>query len=261
MISTRKSTRRDEKRARIAEMLVMTTLLAVLLSLIPPRANASTRDGAQVDIALPTELGSLTTQTTSNHEVVERGRNGTSVIDTSSTDGVSIYTISDSPAQNHFTYTAKGGAKFALLPDGGAVLLSRSRETLIGTVSAPWAIDAAGQPVSTRFEVVGGSLVQRLRFTPHTIFPVVADPKISYHWWGISAQLSHSEVTKVVKVIVAGGGIGAVARALAISAADPVVLAIVALSAAALNICDWYDKGVIISISYLGLPPSCSPVR
>ena len=47
---------------------------------------------------------------------------------------------------------------------------------------APWAADAAGVSVPTRYEVRGDTVVQVVDFTQAHAFPVVADP----NWWQLS---------------------------------------------------------------------------
>lgn len=51
----------------------------------------------------------------------------------------------------------------------------------IGTIEAPWAVDAKGQPVGTAYSIDGNTLVQTVEIQADTAFPVVADP--SFSWW------------------------------------------------------------------------------
>lgn len=53
-------------------------------------------------------------------------------------------------------------------------------ERAFGAVAAPWAVDATGQSVPTRYEIEGQALVQVIDFTAATAFPVVADPDIIF---------------------------------------------------------------------------------
>lgn len=50
----------------------------------------------------------------------------------------------------------------------------------IGMISAPWAVDATGQSLSTRYELQGSTLVQLIETSADTAFPVTADPGF---WW------------------------------------------------------------------------------
>src|SRR5690606_35644684 len=55
-------------------------------------------------------------------------------------------------------------------------------ETVAGSVAAPWAKDAQGRPVPTRYTAEGHTLVQDIDTNENTAFPVVADPKITFGW-------------------------------------------------------------------------------
>jgi hypothetical protein len=61
--------------------------------------------------------------------------------------------------------------------------MRRGVATGIGHIDAPWARDASGHAVVTHYSLDGGDLVQRIRFSNDTVFPVVADPKYT---WGIA---------------------------------------------------------------------------
>ncbi|NLC98978.1 MAG: hypothetical protein GX678_07865 [Actinomycetales bacterium] len=50
-------------------------------------------------------------------------------------------------------------------------------ETLpVAEIETPWAVDANGEPVETRFELDGNTLTQVIETNNNTAFPVVADP-------------------------------------------------------------------------------------
>lgn len=51
----------------------------------------------------------------------------------------------------------------------------------IATVDAPWAVDANGDPIATRFEVDGDVIKRVVDIDETTAFPVAADP--SWWWW------------------------------------------------------------------------------
>ncbi|WP_263729146.1 hypothetical protein [Cellulomonas sp. SG140] len=58
-----------------------------------------------------------------------------------------------------------------------------------GTVDSPWAVDSKGNQVPTSYRVVGHSLVQAIRPLADTVYPVVADPKLTF---GMGAYLNMS---------------------------------------------------------------------
>lgn len=67
----------------------------------------------------------------------------------------------------------------AAIPDPETTEVSSTE--LIGEVQAPWAVDADGNELKTRFEIDGNTLSQGISTTDSTAFPVVADPSIV--WW------------------------------------------------------------------------------
>lgn len=67
----------------------------------------------------------------------------------------------------------------AAIPDPETTEVSSTE--LIGEVQAPWAVDADGNELETRFEIDGNTLSQEISTTDDTAFPVVADPSIV--WW------------------------------------------------------------------------------
>lgn len=53
-------------------------------------------------------------------------------------------------------------------------------EKVLATIGAPWAKDANGKEVATRYRIEGHDLVQEIDADSHTAYPVVADPKLTY---------------------------------------------------------------------------------
>ncbi|MDR3070981.1 MAG: hypothetical protein LBU38_08285, partial [Propionibacteriaceae bacterium] len=48
----------------------------------------------------------------------------------------------------------------------------------IGTIAAPWAVDANGESVDTHYEITGDGITQVIDADSNTAYPVTADP-----WW------------------------------------------------------------------------------
>jgi hypothetical protein len=82
--------------------------------------------------------------------------------------------LPDRSAPMRYTYEI-GHAVPRLEPDG-AVSLTNAVGEVVGFAEAPWAVDAAGEVVPTRYEVTDGALIQVIEPTDSTQFPVVADP-------------------------------------------------------------------------------------
>jgi len=89
----------------------------------------------------------------------------------------------DLPAGGRLVPTDDGGVR-ALDADGG----------VIGLVAPPWANDAAGEPVPTRYLVEGRTLVQEVLHRGAT-YPVVADP-----WWFVPVVVAGSRVVAKIAV-------------------------------------------------------------
>lgn len=71
------------------------------------------------------------------------------------------------------------GVQGAATPSG--VLILDSEDNLIGGFGSPWATDANGTPVDTRFEIRGDALVQVVNHQrPGVAYPVVADPYLGF---------------------------------------------------------------------------------
>lgn len=70
----------------------------------------------------------------------------------------------------------------------------------VGVIDPAWAKDARGAAVPTSYEIVGDRLVQRVAATAASAYPVVADPRVRWAWYGASVDF-----TKTDTVLMAGG--------------------------------------------------------
>jgi hypothetical protein len=91
----------------------------------------------------------------------------------------------------------------------------------VGVVDDAWALDADGQPVDTEYRIEGDTLVQVISPDADTAFPVVADPRVVYSWWGFTVYYNKSET-----VTIASGS--AACAALTVLIPDPTVTKVVA---------------------------------
>lgn len=112
-----------------------------------------------------------------------RNNNGSSTVPILHKDGtVQINTVIDSahaPHRYDYPVSTPVGQWLQLGADGSAFIGDGSGNAS-AVVAAPWAKDATGKPVPTRYEVTGSTLTQVIDFTAGTAFPVVADPSISF---------------------------------------------------------------------------------
>jgi hypothetical protein len=112
--------------------------------------------------------------------------NGTYTVPVVKTDGSVAITsiIKSANSANSFKYrfNLPKGVKLILDSSTGAVDAVDDKGNWIAGIAKPWAIDARGADVPTRFEVSGNSLVQMVDTKSNAFaYPIVADP-----WLGFS---------------------------------------------------------------------------
>lgn len=83
----------------------------------------------------------------------------------------------------------------------GVILIRDAAGMPLGAVRAPWAIDARGAKVATRFEVRGRTLVQHVAHVG-AAYPVVADPSIDFGLTSATITLNAQDQ----RIILSGGG-------------------------------------------------------
>lgn len=102
-------------------------------------------------------------------------------------DGAQFVTVlADRAAPMTFDYSfvesSVGNAvSVVLTDDGGARLIDRRNRAVLAEIEAPWAFDARGRAVQTRFEVAGGGRLTQVvehRADRDVAYPVTADPKV-----------------------------------------------------------------------------------
>lgn len=85
------------------------------------------------------------------------------------------------PSEYAFELTVPTAARIAVEADG-SVTIRDPQGSLLSGYAAPWAFDAAGNPVDTSFSVRGRTLVQAIVTDEDTVFPVIADPSDLWGW-------------------------------------------------------------------------------
>jgi hypothetical protein len=104
--------------------------------------------------------------------------------------GVRLLTALTGPAAGSefdYTFGLPDGATRTELPDGDT-LLADAAHHYIGTLAAPWARDAAGRDLPTRYEWTGNTLTQHVDLDAQTAYPVLLDPNW-YYSYDFSAAL------------------------------------------------------------------------
>jgi uncharacterized protein DUF4258 len=111
--------------------------------------------------------------------VYSLGSGGDLAVQALASGGIRAHAIVRAPDSTHTFQFDFGSPVVASLTDAGAVELRRqigdSIES-IGRLEPPWARDADGRPVPTRFAVSGGVVTQEVLASPDHRYPIVADP-------------------------------------------------------------------------------------
>lgn len=125
--------------------------------------------------------------------------------------GIAINTVISSPeAPTSYRYdlTLPAGAVLTQVEDGG-VIISGPSGNLISIIANPWAKDATGKDVPTRFILSDNVLIQEVDHTSgEFIYPVVADPYagVALHgstWWSGSGNSRKASLTTTPQMSVA----------------------------------------------------------
>lgn len=143
-------------------------------------AIQTSKGGVALRVPLPREVDVNPQQVAQDGTLVYTSRNaGTLVATQLIEDGsVRVHTIlPNASAPRRYTYPLDlpSGATLRALEDGSIAVVDSSNKLIAG-VAAPWARDADGNHVATRYEIAGTSFVQVVDPTTKTRYPVVADP-------------------------------------------------------------------------------------
>ena len=131
-----------------------------------------TIDGKEVSLDLPNkELESL------GLDEYSTSPSGASIAVTNEGGGAfrSLIHIPNLESNGEFEFSFSNDMTLSSLPDGG-VTVRDNKGDILGTLDAPWAIDATGASVKTWYEIRQSTIVQHVAPTSSTQFPVVADP-------------------------------------------------------------------------------------
>jgi hypothetical protein len=116
---------------------------------------------------------------------------------------LSVMQNSSASSSQKYNLSLPAGVKLTSLPDGGYVMIDAAGQS-VGRIDAPWAKDATGKDLSTKYTLAGNVLTQTTS-TAGATFPVVADPKVSFGL-RIYVRYSRAEVKafKARNALVAG---------------------------------------------------------
>jgi hypothetical protein len=177
-----------------AEMSMILELSDVTVA-VPRSSEDSIRietDLASVGIERPFSDESSAPFVIQDGVIATENSNGTTTTTAIKEDGtLQIATILNGPdAPVLFDYVLDIPEGAGLREEGGLVFLESDEGTLLGGFTAPWALDAAGVSVPTRYELDGNILTQVVehRSAHGVTYPVTADPAYSR---GMISQVKH----------------------------------------------------------------------
>ncbi|MFI2458196.1 hypothetical protein [Streptomyces sp. NPDC019539] len=170
------------------------------------QVTSTAPDGSVVSIGLPATSDVRGAEAGAGTVVYPNASKSTDLAVQPTTDGGvrALVTLKDRSASTtqRFTIDVPNGASLHEDGRGGYEITNESTDgvhTVIASVAAPWAKDANGKPVATRYTLDGDQLVQTIDVNDHTAFPVVADPKFT---WGIvtgTAYFNRTETRRIAQ--------------------------------------------------------------
>jgi hypothetical protein len=154
----------------------------------------TTSAGRSITIGLPSRARSVVTAT--GMAAFDNDDNSVVVPVLKTNGSVQVVTVSanaNAPTRYAYPVILQKGQTLSLLPSGQVVLLDAVGNAL-GMMTAPWALDATGNPVPTRYEVTGNVVTQVVDlYAPGIVFPVVADPTFVWIWGGYGYHFNKAE--------------------------------------------------------------------
>lgn len=136
--------------------------------------------GASVHVGLPYADGASEASSVSQGVVSYDNKNGSSTIPVAKNDGslqmVTKIDNRDAPTEYKYVMGVPQGTKLVHQKDGSVLILDNNGK-MVSAMSKPWAVDAQGTPVNTKYVIQGNELIQVISHTSQDYkYPIVADP-------------------------------------------------------------------------------------
>ncbi|UPL10477.1 hypothetical protein [Microbacterium sufflavum] len=109
----------------------------------------------------------------------DNGNASSSVVLVHDTGSVQVATVIDTaaaPTRYDYPIDLPEASSLVLQGGGGVAVVDDATGEVLGSFAAPWAKDATGKDVRTRYEVEGQTLTQVVEHNTNYVYPVVADP-------------------------------------------------------------------------------------
>ncbi|MCJ1706463.1 hypothetical protein [Microbacterium sp. VKM Ac-2923] len=157
---------------------------AVLPTDVDEPVMLSAPGGQVVTVSLPSDDAAAPSKRVGAAAVEHERGDGSSIVPAVRSNGVLqvMSVMDDAASPTAFTYevAAGDGSSLVALPDGGVIVLDSDGQEA-AMVAPPWALDAEGRSIPTRYEIDGERLTQVVdtAAAADVAYPVVADPGIS----------------------------------------------------------------------------------
>jgi hypothetical protein len=162
---------------------VITTLIVTALGVSATPAAAATTSDDVVQRTIQSKTGRGAAEVSRSHLVdglrVGRATRPAGALPTfvqDRPDGFAVMAVLNA-GQDSATFNGllKPGQRFEPNADGGLAILAG--DNMVGYVEKPWALDATGKGLTTKYVISGGAITQEAD-TRGATFPIVADPSV-----------------------------------------------------------------------------------
>ncbi|HTE22524.1 MAG TPA: hypothetical protein VK674_05795 [Candidatus Limnocylindria bacterium] len=184
---------------------------------IPKDADRGVTFGTEGQNKLSIELpgadsAALAKQAAPGVVTYDSGNGSANAIQPTEDGGLRMLTVIDNPnAPTEYDYkvTVPNGGRIMLAVDGGAVVVGANKKVMF-TIDKPWAKDAKGNAIQTYFTADGKTLTQHVKHNvPGVVYPIIADPRISRSWHGITVWFNRGDMRWISETSGAAAALGA----------------------------------------------------
>lgn len=146
--------------------------------------------------------------------------------------------IDSADAPTTYDFGVRGDVSPREAPDGGVELVGADG-SVVAQIEAPWAVDAEGRPVATRYELRGSTIRQVVDHRDRSVaYPVVADPKVKFCSYGtaVCVKFGKTDTARIAKAMNSSIAAGVSTLCGKIPASNAAGLAARAICAVAVNL-------------------------
>ncbi|MFE9469423.1 hypothetical protein ACFYNW_38630 [Streptomyces virginiae] len=172
--------------------------------------SVAASDGSAVTMALPAAVDAAGTTSAAGTTVYPNAAANTDLAAQATVGGGARALVTlknaDAPTTQRFDLGLPEGASLVADGAGGYDIVTSAGgagAVARGHIDAPWAKDANGKAVPTSYSLDGNTLVQTIKTSSDTAFPVVADP---HYTWGIISGTVYFNKSET-KVLALGGSV------------------------------------------------------